>query len=135
MVVVSGNWAGEIGAYMALITTSSKNVYKFPWSILLAGLGGIFSLIIGIVDAILFCCLLTPAKEVAQSTEEYMMYEHTNQDPPEYTAAIASGSPSNSAIMYNNFNGCEASARPDVELLPLDNGKPEVVIDCEENTW
>lgn len=67
-----GLWASEITARARNLPVDSKNIYQFPWSLLVGGLGSILALITGSVKFLLLCLELEPDEKDGQRDSTYI---------------------------------------------------------------
>jgi len=113
LLTVVGNWTGEISAYSRFSKTSN-NIYGFPWSLLIAGLGGICSIITGLIQIIMLCLDLPKTRNHSE-TRESVYASVPSQQTSEDVAPLGSG----------NDNVKQ-------EFIGLDLRKPELLNNCSD---
>ncbi|OWF44058.1 uncharacterized protein LOC110458847 [Mizuhopecten yessoensis] len=129
MLSVIGHWTADLSTHARIRLDNSRNIYHFPWSLLLGGLGGILALAVGATKLLLLCAELQPGED-GQGDHTYIPMTQQNSVP-------APGIPEE-GVTYP----AQDSFHKDGEFKPTDNykaeypsldmSKPQLITNCDQ---
>ncbi|XP_069115365.1 uncharacterized protein [Argopecten irradians] len=130
MLSVIGHWTADLSTYARLSTSESRNIYNFPWSLLVGGLGGILALGVGATKLLLLCGVLHPEDD-GEGDSTYIPMTQQNSVPDR-------GAPPEDSVTYppqDSFNKSGEFISSDnykAEYPSLDIGKSQLIANCDQ---
>ncbi|XP_060078004.1 uncharacterized protein LOC132557523 [Ylistrum balloti] len=131
MLSVIGHWTADLSTYARIRLDNSRNIYHFPWSLLVGGLGGVLALAVGATKLLLLCAELQPGDE-GPGDNTYIPMTQQNSVP-------APGVPVEEGVTYppqpESFHkGGEFSSSDSykAEYPSLETGKSQLITQCDQ---
>ncbi|XP_033763538.1 uncharacterized protein LOC117344820 [Pecten maximus] len=126
---VIGNWTADLSTHARIRLGNSRNIYLFPWSLLVGGLGGILALAVGATKLLLLCAELQPGDD-CECDDTYFPMTQQNSVP-------APGVPLDEGVPQDSFQKSGEFTSSDnykAEYPSLDMGKSQLITNGDQQS-